>query len=174
MRPTREVTFLAMLLGAGIIVQALEALYLPPLMIPGAKLGLANAVTLVLIVFFGWKDVLIHVVLRVSAVALVTGTFISTTFFYSLFGGLGAACVMILFYRYMYGPFSYAGVSLAGAVTHNLIQLALAVFMIGHIGIVALLPWLIFMAVVSGLPNGLLVNMLEPRLKLIDRELHVV
>ncbi len=156
---------MALLLSAGMILQAIEAFYLPPLVIPGAKLGLANSMTLIMIVLFGWRDVLVHVGLRVTAVAFISGTFLSTTFIYSLGAGLMSAVVMIVWHRLFYGPLSYAGVSLVGAVTHNLTQLGLAVLILGHVGILTMMPWLIIIGVATGVGNGILVNLVGPRLK---------
>ena len=165
MKPLRNIVWLSMLLGVGIILQAIEALYLPSLIIPGAKLGLANSITLLVMIMFTWKDALLHVVVRVLTVSLITGTFLSTTFLYSLAGGLTSTLVMIIWLRYFYGAFSFAGVSLMGALTHNITQLFLSVLILGHIGIMTLLPWLIFMAIITGVPNGLMVNVLKPRLE---------
>jgi heptaprenyl diphosphate synthase len=165
-RPLNHLVLMALLLSGGIILQAVEALYLPPLVIPGAKIGLANSITLVMIVLFGWRDVMTHVVLRVTVVALMTGTFLSTAFIYSLSGGLVSAGLMLIWHRFAYGYLSYAGISLIGAISHNLTQLALAVVILGHIGVLMFLPVLLLLALIAGVPNGLLVNSLAPRLRL--------
>lgn len=162
-----DLVLAAMFLAAGIILQAVETLYLPPMIIPGAKFGLANSITLIMIVFFGFRDVVSHIFMRVTAVSLITGTFMSTTFFFSLAGGLASGMAMLLCYRFARGRLSFVGISLIGAVTHNLAQLATALLVLGHPGVILLLPWLLFVAVPAGVPNGLLVNILEPRLSLI-------
>lgn len=160
-----DISTMSLLLAAGIIVQGVEAVYLPPLIIPGAKLGLANSVTLVMIALFGWRDVLAHVALRTTAVSFVTGTFLSTTYLYSLTGGLLSAVVMIAVHRLFMGRFSFVGISVSGALTHNLVQLALSVFILGHIGIISLLPWLMAIGLVTGVANGALVNIVGSRLE---------
>jgi len=163
-RPAKELATAALLLAAGIIIQSVEAMYLPPLMIPGAKLGLANSITMLAIILFGGREVLTHVALRATAVSLITGTFLSTTYLYSLTGALLSAVMMLLVYRYLYGTLSYVGISVCGALVHNLTQLTLSVFILGHIGIVSLLPWLLIFALVAGMGNGTLVNIVGPRL----------
>ena len=162
---------MAMLLGAGMIVQAVEALYVPPVMIPGAKLGLANSVTVLVVALFGWREVMIHVATRVIAVSFITGTFMSTTFVYSLAGGLLSAVFMLIVYNALHGTLSYAGISVVGAQVHNLTQMGLAILILGHIGVVMLLPWLIVIATFTGLANGLLVNVVGPRIQVISAEL---
>lgn len=163
-RPAKKLSIAALLLASGIIIQGVEAVYLPPLMIPGAKLGLANSITMLAIILFGWREVLTHVALRATTVSLITGTFLSTTYLYSLTGALLSAVVMLMVYRYLYGPLSYVGVSVCGALVHNLTQLILSIFILGHIGIVSLLPWLLVFALVTGAGNGSLVNIVGPRL----------
>lgn len=164
-RPLGDISTMSLLLAAGIIIQGVEALYLPPLMIPGAKLGLANSVTLVMIALFGWRDVLSHVVLRTTTASLVTGTFLSTTYLYSLSGGLLSAAVMIVVYKLLFGRLSFVGISICGALTHNFMQLALSVLILGHIGIISLLPWLILIGLLTGIANGALVNAAGSRLE---------
>ena len=164
-RRLNDISTMSLLLAAGIIIQGIEALYLPPLMIPGAKLGLANSITLVMIVLFGWRDVLAHVALRTTAVSLVTGTFLSTTYLYSLTGGLLSAVVMVAVYELLFGRLSFVGVSVCGALAHNLTQLALSILILGHIGIVSLLPWLLLIGLLTGIANGTLVNTAGARLQ---------
>lgn len=162
--PAKKMSTAALLLAAGIMIQGIEAVYLPPMMIPGAKLGLANSITMLAIILFGWREVLTHVALRATFVSLITGTFLSTTYIYSLTGALLSAIAMLVVYRYLYGPLSYVGVSVFGALVHNLTQLTLSIFILGHIGIVSLLPWLLVFALLTGMGNGSLVNIVGPRL----------
>ena len=162
--PAKELATAALLLAVGIIIQGVEALYLPSLMIPGAKLGLANSITMLVVILFGWREVMTHVALRSTVVSLITGTFLSTTYLYSLTGALLSALVMLFIYRHLYGPLSYVGISIFGALVHNLTQLTLSIFILGHIGIVSLLPWLLGFALLTGAGNGTLVNIVGPRL----------
>lgn len=157
-------TWQAMLLAAGVILAAVEAIYLPSFLVPGAKIGLANSMALLVIVYFGLKETLTHIALRVLVVSLITGTFLSTTFLYSLCGGVGSALVMYTAYKYLRTRLSFAGISILGALTHNMAQLSLAAVVIGHGAVIAFLPWLLFMAVLSGISTGTLINIIEPRL----------
>jgi|DewCreStandDraft_5_1066085.scaffolds.fasta_scaffold49789_3 heptaprenyl diphosphate synthase len=160
----KELTLFSLLLAASIIAQLLETIYLPTVVIPGVKLGLANAVSLVLILYFPAREVVLNVILRTVTVSLLTGTFMSTIFIYSLLAGLSSTFVMLAVYHLGKKWFSFVGVSVCGALTHNLTQLTLALSLLGHPGLLIFLPWLLLAGLVAGLANGLLVNLLAPRL----------
>ncbi|MFQ5575269.1 MAG: Gx transporter family protein, partial [Terriglobia bacterium] len=83
---TRKMVVLSFFLGIGVVLYVAELFYFPPLPIPGAKLGLANAVTLILIGLYGWREPLSNSVGRTLVGALVTGTFLTPPFFFSLTG----------------------------------------------------------------------------------------
>lgn len=160
----KELTLFSLLLAASIIAQLLETLYLPTVIIPGAKLGLANVISLVLIVYFPAREVVLNIILRTITVSLLTGTFMSTIFIYSLLSGLSSTLVMLAIYHLGKKWFSFVGVSVCGALTHNLTQLTLALSLLGHPGLIIFLPWLLLVGLISGVANGLLVNLLAPRL----------
>ncbi len=152
-----------MLLGAGIALYIVEAFYVPALPIPGAKLGLANIVTLLLLVFYGWREVLLNVVMRTIIGSIVTGTFMTPAFFFSLSGALISALVMIVVFTRFFGKFSLVGVSLLGAVSHNMTQLVLACLLLNQWGILLETPFLILIAILTGAFNGICANYLMRR-----------
>lgn len=160
----KELTLFSLLLAASIMAQLLETLYLPTVIIPGAKLGLANVISLVLIIYFSAREVVLNVILRTVTVSLLTGTFMSTIFVYSLLAGLSSTLVMLAVYHLGKKWLSFVGVSVCGALTHNLTQLTLALILLGHPGLLIFLPWLLLVGLVAGVANGLLVNLLAPRL----------
>lgn len=161
---THRLVILSFLLAVGILLYIIEGIYLPPLPIPGAKLGLANVVTLMMLVLFDSTECLYNVVLRSVVGSFITGTFMGPPFYFSLGGALASAVVMIVVYKYFYGKFSLVGISLSGAVTHNLVQLIIAGIFISHAGVFFQLPFLLIFAIVTGLFNGLVANFLIDRL----------
>ena len=63
--------------------------------IPGAKIGLANVVTLTLLLCFGFKEALIVLLLRIMIVAMAfTNLYM---FLYSLAGGILSLFIMFIF-----------------------------------------------------------------------------
>ena len=161
---TKKLVTLSLFLGIGVVLYIAELFYFPPLPIPGAKLGLVNIVTLVLLAFYRWQDSLFNVIVRTLAGSLVTGTLLTPPFFFSLTGALSSFIVMLLVYRKFYGKFSFVGVSLSGSIVHNLSQLLLARLFIGHWGVLFQTPFLILIAIPTGAFNGVVANYVVKRL----------
>lgn len=147
-----RVTRLSLLVVAAVVLHAAEGLLPPPLPVPGAKLGLANIVGLVTLVALGPRQALILVVARTVLGSLLGGGLLGFGFALSFGAGIAATAAMILLHRAGGRRFSLIGISLFGAVVHNLAQLSLAALLVGHWGILAYLPYLLL----GSLPTGAL------------------
>jgi uncharacterized membrane protein/energy-coupling factor transporter transmembrane protein EcfT len=157
----RQIKKIALLVSCAAVLQIAESLIPHP--IPGVRLGLANMITLVALVNLGFRVAVEIAVLRTVVSSLILGTFLSPTFILSLSGALVSTLVMGLFYRVSTAerglPFSLIGISLIGAITHNLVQVGLVyLLLIQHSGIFLLLPWLGISAVIMGWINGLVAS----------------
>lgn len=154
---TRRVVYLGLTTGLALGLHIFESLIPMPtdLVVPGFKLGLANIVSLYVVMNFGIKDAVVVSILRTVLGSLLSGTFMTVTFFFSFSGGLVSALVMGLLYKYASRVFSMLGISLAGALTHNLAQLTVASFVIQTVGIFAYLPYMLFFALPTGAFVGL-------------------
>lgn len=151
---------LSLLVAAGIALHIFEAM-LPVLQwmpVPGAKLGLANIVTLLTLVLIGYREAVLVVLLRSFLASLLAGTFLTTTFFLSFAGALGSGIVMGLVYTVARGRLSVVGVSVCGAVTHNVCQLLVAAFLIQQAGIFMYLPYLLLFALPTGYFTGIVAS----------------
>jgi len=128
--------------------------------IPGLRLGLANVITLISLVTMGFGYALEITILRTILGSFIMGTFMSPAFILSFSGGLLSTLIMGLFYwlssfdkRYR---LSIVGISIAGALTHNTVQLYLAyLLLVKHPGIFVFLPWLSIGAVIMGWFTGI-------------------
>lgn len=154
----RKVQRMAMLVAAACVLQISESLIPHP--IPGLRLGLANMLSLTALVTIGLGAALEIAVLRVVLSSFVIGTFMSPTFFLSLSGAVSSALVMGLFLWlsrfHRHYRLSIIGISITGALTHNVVQLCFAyVMIVRHTGIFALLPVLAVGAVFTGWLTGL-------------------
>lgn len=156
---TRKMTLVAILVALATVLHIIEAFFPSPLPIPGAKLGLANIVTLLTLVLFGWKTGFLVAFLRIMLGSLLSGSFLTTGFFLSFSGAMASTLAMALC-LYFFSGFSLIGVSLAGAVFHNLGQLAMAALIIEHIGIFYYLPVLLLASIPTGILTGLLLKYL--------------
>ncbi|MCX7910295.1 MAG: Gx transporter family protein [Endomicrobia bacterium] len=126
--------------------------------IPAVRLGLANLISLVALINYGFKFAIKVVIARTLLSSLFLGTFLSVSFFLSFFSGIVSTFVMWLFFLISYFSFlklSCLGISVIGAVTHNLTQILIVYLLfIPQKTIFWITPFLIFFGVVSGSING--------------------
>jgi len=150
---------LAWFAALAIAVHAVEALIPSPL--PGVKLGLANAVTLVVLLLHGPRDALVVTVVRILIGALLIGTFLGPGFFLSLAGGLAAWAVMAAARPLWPGLLSPLGLSVLGASAHICAQVALVyAVLLPNPGLLHLAPVLVASAVATGVATGLVATRL--------------
>lgn len=135
-----------------ILISLLELLIPVPIPVPGVKLGLANIITIIAIVFLDLKDVLLIVSTRCVVSAVLSKGITALPF--SLTGGILSALVMWLCYRKMSRLLSIKGISVAGAITHNVAQLSVASLILGESVLLYYLPVLMISAIVTGLITG--------------------
>lgn len=149
---TRKITLLAIIISQALVLHYIEGFI--PVLAPGAKLGLANIMTMVTLVLFGFKEAMVVVVIRSVLGSLLGGSV--TGILYSLSGGILSGLAMSLLYLNFQSYFSLMGISTAGAVFHNIGQLLTASWIFGTIGILyTYLPILMLAAVITGYFNGL-------------------
>ncbi len=122
--------------------------------LPGAKLGLANLVTIILIYIFSWKEGMFNSVSRTILGSIIGGTILSPAFLFSLAGASVSTVVMALIVMFFKNIFSPVGVGIFGALGHNLAQLSVAILLASHLGLFALLPFLLFVSIITGFITG--------------------
>lgn len=119
--------------------------------VPGVKLGLANSVALLLVCKGDAKGAFAVNTARIILSGLLFGSAMSLLF--SFTAGTGSLVAMTLIKKA--NAFDTVGLSVAGAVIHNLIQLAVAVLVVGTAAAVWL-PVLILSGIISGAATGTL------------------
>ena len=160
----RRLATLALIVALGVALHRLEALL--PLPTPWIKLGLANVMTLVALVFFGFRDALMVTLLRVILGSILGGTFLSPTFFLSLAGGVAATIIMAWIYGRGRGPFSLIGVSVCAAYAHTFaVIFCVYFFWIRQEALLKLLPVFFIFALITGVFTGIVANLLTQRLE---------
>ena len=152
MAQTRRVTNLSLLVSFGLVLSIIES-SLPPLRpVPGARLGLANIATVIALYVFGPGMALEVTVLRCLIGGLLRGSVVGL--FLSLSGGLAAVVVMIALFLVADRLISVVGVSVAGAATHNAVQLCAAYLLVRNTALFYYLPYLVLISVPTGLFVG--------------------
>nr|MBU1328696.1 Gx transporter family protein [Candidatus Omnitrophota bacterium] len=147
----------ALLVSLACVLQIAESLIPHP--IPGLRLGLANIITLVALMNLGFGYSLEITVLRTVLSSFIMGTFMSPGFILSFAAGVMSTLTMGFLYWLAHTTkqrlFSIVGISVAGALVHNITQLGLAyLIMVKHAGIFIFLPWLSIGAVFIGWFTG--------------------
>ncbi len=160
---TRTLVFISVLVAQGMILSFIESMLPIPFFVPGAKLGLANIITLTAIYMLTFKQATAVVLLRVILTAATFGSL--STFLYSFAGGVFSLLIMAAVLKVFRNDISLIGVSVLGAVAHNMGQLMVATFMIHNILMLSYLPLLLIAAVPTGIFVGIvariLINYLE-------------
>jgi len=161
-KDTRKMVLLSIFVASSMILSYVEST-LPPLWpaVPGVKIGLANIVVLLTLYLFSWKEALLVSLVRVLAMTLVFGNFIS--FIYSLSGAVVSLLVMSLSKNTKI--FSSLGVSISGALFHNAAQVAVAAILLDTAEIGYYMIVLGITGAIAGVLTGILAEILLSRIK---------
>ena len=152
---TAEDHHLARMAALALGLTVLEAAIPSPL--PGVKPGLANIITLIVLVRYGWRAAAWVSLLRVVAGALLLGSFLTPGFFLSLSGAVCSLFVLAFSQHLPQRWFGPATHSILGALAHIAGQLLLVYFwLIPHAGLLYLVPVFAAAALLFGTVNGLI------------------
>lgn len=163
----KKTTYLAMFLSLSVVLNILES-FVPFFngVIPGLRLGLANSITLLVLVIYGFKEAFKLSIFRVFLVGILRTGLFSLPFFFSLGGVIFSVLAMHVARQF---KFSIVGVSVVGSFFHCLGQIVMAFFMLKTQVIFYYLPWLMLFSIPTGVVIGLiskeLVNYFQKRLK---------
>lgn len=142
---------LGLLTAVAIVLGYFEHL-LPVTGIPGVKLGLANTVLLYALYLLDVPSAVLLMLLKVGISGLLYGG--PAAMLYSFAGGVLSLGVMIFARKSL--AFSVIGVSVLGAVSHNIAQMLVACLVVETRAILAYLPVLLIAAAVTGTLTGLI------------------
>lgn len=149
----RERLHLTLLTGISLVLFLVEGLIPVPFVAPGAKLGLANIVTVyALYTLPRLRDIAQLIFLRTLLAAFFGGG--PTIFLFSIAGGMLSLLSMWLLKRT--DRFSLPGVSAAGGFAHHLGQLLVAAWAADSLQIFRYLPVLGICGIITGLIIGVL------------------
>lgn len=155
MKKTKKTVIIALLISLALVLHLAESFFPLTAVVPGAKLGLANIVSLLAISLFGFAAALEIVILRVILGSLLAGTFMTINFYLSFSGAIFSFMLMFFAYYYFKNYLSLIGISIIGAAAHNTAQIITAYLIISNIGIFYYLPFLILLALPTGFGVGL-------------------
>lgn len=159
--PVKKITTLGLFICIGLLTGYLESFIVLPIGVPGIKIGLSNAITVVSLYFFGPVFALIVLFCRVLLSGLLFGSGISII--YSLTGALVSFGGMYLFKKISF--FSVYGVSILGGVLNNIAQLAVASLIVKMPHLIYYLPVLVIAGLIAGFIVGIISVILIKRLQ---------
>lgn len=164
---SKNIAMSALLSAAAILLGYVEFLIpiVPP--VAGMKLGLGNIVILLALRIIKDKRAAIFIMLaKVFICALLFSGIGGLP--YSLAGGLLSLAVMSPLS--LNHKLSAAGVSSIGGAAHMIAQLAVAALITETASVLLLLPVLLAVGTVTGMINGVIVNLIEKNIKAYLRE----
>ena len=132
--------------------------------VPGIKLGLTNLLIVIMLYKCGPKEALLLSVVRIILSGFIFGNMFSIL--YSLAGGILSLAVMALLKSR--GSFSVMGVSIAGGVSHNLGQLAVAMAVVATYRVGYYFPVLLIAGLLTGMLIGIISNEFLKRIRHIN------
>jgi heptaprenyl diphosphate synthase len=156
---------IALLSAYALALHGFESLI--PMPIPWLRIGLANIITITAFILLGFRAALMVTLVRVVVASIFTGSFLGPGFMLSMGGGIASILAMGIVFYIVPGLFGPVGLSLIGALFHNLSQIFLAyVLFIRRIEPILLItPILILIGTITGLVNGLAADLLLKGLK---------
>lgn len=152
MERTKKLTMRALLISLALVLSYVERFIPLQLLVPlpGIKLGLANIVTLTVLLFWGARDAFGILILRCVLGAIFGGGVSALAF--SLAGGMLSMAVMVGARKIPL--FSIYGVSILGAAAHNVGQIGVAMVLMNSVYVLGYLPYLLLVAVFMGFVTG--------------------
>ncbi len=166
---TKKIVSLVLLASS---LQILESFFPHP--VPAVRLGLANIVSLLVIIYYGLSPAIKISIFRTVVSSLFLGTFLSPSFVLSFCSAITSTIFMGIIYFITQNTmlkFSALGVSLCGAMVHNITQLLLVYLLfIRQKNVFLFFPLLGVSAVITGWITGILANKIIKEISTIDTE----
>lgn len=148
---TAKIAKLGLFLAIALILSLVENM-LPPLLpiLPYAKLGLSNVVLLATLLILGVSEGYIVLLLKCLLMAVFSGNF--SVLLWSLPAGFVAFSTMTILRSLKI--FSVPGMSVAGGIMHNVVQIIVASLIIGK-SVYVYLPYMMLAGGVAGFFTGI-------------------
>ena len=156
----KKVANYGVLVTLALVASYVETLIPISLGVPGAKIGLANLITIVALFLMGWKDAFAISIIRIVLAGFLFGNLFAI--FYSLAGALLSLLIMMFLKKLEFGT---VAVSCAGGVAHNIGQISFAVLLVENSRLFYYLPVLLIAGVLAGIVIGIIGGELIKRLK---------
>lgn len=156
----RRIAGIAALSALALVSFLIESLF-PPLLLPGAKLGLGNIFVLAALFFYGGTGGMIALAVKLLLGNLITGNL--SALMYGLPAGALSYLAEYLLIRFVYPRVSVIAVSVFGAALSNAAQTCIFAAVIRSSAALVYLPYLVLLGVLSGAVVGTAVYLILKR-----------
>lgn len=163
MKNIKKTALMGLLLAFCIVMTSLEHAIPPlPFLPPNVKFGLSNIAIMYCIFFIGKSNAFTLGLLRSVFVFIIRGPIASLL---SFGGGVTSIFIIIVFDNIFKNKLSYISLSIVGAITHNIVQIAIYSVLSGTNVILYYTPVLIIAGVIMGILTGTILNILLPNIE---------
>lgn len=164
----RTMVYISLLVAQAVVIGLIENMIPYPFgFAPGAKLGLANLITIIAIFTLNKKETTTLIALRLALTTLLGGTV--STFLYSFSGAVLSYLGMLLVKALGPKRVSIIGISATGGFMHNVGQLVVASIIAQSWTVMLYLPVLSFLGILSGIAIGITANYLFLHVKTLQK-----
>lgn len=164
----KKLIYISLLVAQGVIIGLLENMIPFPFAIaPGAKLGLANLITIISIFTLSKKESFMLVCMRLILTTLLGGTV--STLLYSAAGAFLSYFGMLLVKSLGPKRVSVIGISSTGGFLHNVGQLVVASLIARSWTVMMYLPVLSIIGILAGIAVGIAANYLLDHIKIFQQ-----
>ncbi|MCD8200777.1 MAG: Gx transporter family protein [Clostridia bacterium] len=143
----KKISMISLFTALSLIVFVIENQF-PSMLIPGARMGLANIFSFAALIMYSPAEGFIVVAARTLLGAIFAGNI--TSVLYSFTAGMVSMAVSALLLCLAHPRVSIMAISIAAAVCHNITQNLIFVWMSGTIYAMYYMPYLMLLGVVSG------------------------
>lgn len=146
-----KIATLAVFTSLSLITFLIENLF-PPLIIPGAKMGLSNIFSLTVLIMYGPIEAFAVVIVRTILGAIFAGNV--SMLLYSFTGGIVSMMVSAILLYTIYPKVSLLSISIVAAICHNMTQNIVFVILYSSPVMFSYMPYLALIGIVSGIIVG--------------------
>lgn len=165
MKNIRKMMRLSLLTTIALTIFMVEA-NLPSLLpIPGVKLGLANVISLMVLLMYGVKEASIVLFIRIILGSIFAGQMMALL--YSIVGGVFCLIVMAMA-KNIFDKKSIWFISVLGAMAHNIGQVIVAIIIMKTKYIMYYAPALLIGGIITGLFTGIIVQHITNNYRIIS------
>lgn len=150
----KKYTKIALICALAAIVFTAESL-LPPLLFfaPGTKIGLASIFVSFTYIAYGKKEAIIVLATKCLFGAVFSGNIFAL--YYSIPAGLFSLIITVLLFEFFYPKIGILSISVAAAITHNIVQLIMAAILTAIIQILYYVIFVTAAGIIAGIITGI-------------------